>query len=193
MSSKNAYRLINPYIEGSIDTVVNSKNSSGAGRKLYKIISNQFTNHVDDFYMTIQNAETKELSHFKIGEKRDGGTIDYNLIKLDEHFSPDIEKKLVANVDKLSKQSGGRHHKHRSYDDDDDSSSDSDSDSDYRGYYGYQTQPISRFVYFYLPYYKLNAVGLSPIDASRIFMPMFGLPINPSLEIRFDLYRNSLF
>lgn len=190
MSSKNAYRLINPYIEGSIDTVVNSKNFSGAGRKLYKIISNQFTNHVNDFYMTVQNVETKELSHFKIGEKRDGSTIDYNLIKLDEKFSPDLEKKLVASVDKLSKQSGGRrHHKHRFDDDDDDSSSDSDSDSEY-GNYGYQIQPVSRFVYFYLPYYKLNAVGLSPLDASRIFMPMFGLPINPSLEIRFDLYRN---
>ena len=193
MSSKNTYRLINPYVEGSIDTVINSKNSSGAGRKLYKIISNQFSNHVDDFYMTIQNAETKELSHFKIGEKRDGSTIDYNLIKLDENFKPEIEKKLVASVDKLNKQSGGRHHrKHRLRDDDDSSSSESDSDSDLENVnnYGYPILPITRFVYFYLPYYKLNTVGLSPLDASRIFMPMFSLPVNPSLEIRFDIYRN---
>jgi hypothetical protein len=179
MTSKNAYRLINPYIEGSIDTVVDSKNSFGAGKRLYKAISDHFTNHVDDFYMTIQNAETKELSHFKINEKRDGKTIDFNLVKLDDKFAPDIEKKLVANVDKLTKQSGG------GFDDD---SSSSDSDSDYREYNIYQ-QPISRFVYFYLPYYKLNAIGLSPLDASRIFMPMFGLPVNPTLEVRFDLYR----
>ena len=191
MSSKNTYRLINPYIEGSIDTNVRSSNSFNAGKKLYKSISNFFSNHVDDFYMTIQNITSKELSHFKIGEKRgEGGTVDFNLIKMDDNFSPEIEKKLVTSVDKLNKQSGGRRHKHH-YRNDDDSTSDSTS-SDDSDFFRYPVQPISRFTYFYLPYYKLNVVGLSPLDASRIFMPMFSLPINPSLEIRFDLYRSIL-
>ena len=186
MSSKNAYRLINPYIEGSVDTVVRSRNSFNAGKKLYNTISNYFTNQVDDFYMTIQNVETKDLTHFKIGEKRsDGGTVDFNLIKLDERFPQDIEKKLINSVDKLSKQSGGRRHKHYNDDDDDTSTESSDSDN----YYRFPVQPISKFVYFYMPYYKLNIIGLSPLDASRLFLPMFSLPINPSLEIRFDLYR----
>ena len=181
MDTKNAYRLINPYIEGSLDTVTRASNSFSAGKKLYNTISKFFTNHVDNFYMTLQNVETKELSHFKIDEKRgNNSTVDYNLIKLDNAFSDDLEKKIINNVDKLEKQSGGRHRHH------DDSPSESSEDSDY---FKYPVQPINRFVYFYLPYYKLNVVGLSPIDSSRLFMPMFSLPVNPSLEIRFDLYR----
>ena len=183
MSTKNAYRLINPYIEGSIDTVVKASNSFSGGKKLYNTISNFFTNHVEDFYMTIQNVETKDLTHFRIGEKRGNNDIvDFNVARLDEKFSPDLEKKLIANVEKLEKQSGGKHHHH-----DDDSTTESSSDD--FDYYRIPVQPISRFTYFYLPYYKLNIIGLSPFDSSRIFMPMFSLPINPTMEIRFDLYR----
>jgi hypothetical protein len=183
MSRKNAYRLLNPYVEGSIDTVVRAKNSFNAGKKLYNTISNFFTNHVEDFYMTVQNVETKELTHFRINEKRtENGTVDYNLVKLEEKFSPELEKKLVSNVEQLEKQTGGKH-KH----DEDDSSSDSSSSDDFLD--DYPLQPIRRFTYFYMPYYKLNMVGLSPLDAARIFVPMFSLPINPSLEIRMDLYK----
>ena len=185
MSTKNAYQLINPYIEGSIDTVVRASNSFSAGKKLYNNISAYFTNQVDDFYMTIQNVETKDLTHFKIGEKRgENGMVDFDLVKLDDKFNPDIEKKLVSYVEKLQKQSGGKHHHHR-----DDSSTESSSDLNDYDYFRYAAQPISRFTYFYLPYYRLNIVGLTSLDRSRIFMPMFGLPINPSLEIRFDLYK----
>lgn len=188
MSAKNAYLLINPYVEGSVDTVVRARNSFSAGKKLYNNISNYFTNHVDDFYMTIQNLETKDLTHFRIGEKRgDNGTVDFNLVKLDDRFSPELEKKLINSIEKLSKQSGG---KHRGYHrDDDDDTTTSSSSSEERDFFKFTPQPITRFIYFYLPYYKLNMVGLSPLDASRIFLPMFGLPINPSMEIRLDLYR----
>lgn len=185
---KDAYRLINPYIEGSMDTVVLARNSFNAGKKLYDTISNFFTNSVDNFYMTVQNVETNELTHFKIGEKRsENGTVDFNLVRLEEKFSPELEKSLVNNVDKLSKQSGGRH-RHHHHDDDDDTTT-SDSSSEENDFFKFQMQPITRFTYFYLPYYKLNLVALSPLDTSRIFMPMFSLPINPSLEIRFDLYK----
>lgn len=188
MSAKNAYLLINPYIEGSLDTVVRARNSFSAGKKIYNTISNYFTNQVDNFYMTIQNLETKELTHFKIGEKRgENGIVDFNLVKLDEKFSPELEKKLINSIEKLGKQSGGKHHHKK--EDDTSSSSSSSSSSDEKNYYRFPVQPISRFVYFYLPYYKLNIVGLSAIDISRIFLPMFSLPINPSLELRFDLYK----
>ena len=183
MSTKNAYRLINPYIEGSIDTMVRARNSFSAGKKLYNTISNYFTNHVEDFYMTIQNVETKELTHFKVGEKKGANdTVDFNLVKIEDSFAPELDKKLISNVEKLEKQSGGRkHHK-------DDSESSTTTSSEY--YYSIPIQPITRFVYFSLPYYKLNIAGLTPLDASRLFLPMFSLPINPTLEIRFDLYRS---
>lgn len=184
MSTKNAYQLINPYIEGSLNTVVRASNSFNAGKKLYNNISTYFTNQVDDFYMTVQNVETKDLTHFKIGERRgENGTVDFDLVKLDDTFNPDIDKKLITAVEKLRKQSGGKHRY------DDSSSSESSSDLDDYDYFRYAVQPINKFTYFYLPYYKLNMVGLSALDRSRIFMPMFSLPINPSLEIRFDIYK----
>lgn len=186
MAEKNTYRLINPYIEGSLDTTVRAGSSFRAGKKLYNLISNFFTNHVNDFYMTVQNTNTKDLSHFRINETReDGGAVNFNLVKLEEKFDPSVEKKLINNVAKLGNQSGGRHHKRRY----ENSPSESSSSSDDSEFFKYPVQPISRFVYFYLPYYRLNLVGLSPLDTARIFMPMFSLPINPSLEIRFDLYR----
>lgn len=189
MSTKNTYRLLNPYIEGSINTVINADNSFSAGKKIYKTISNFFTNHVDDFYMTLQNLETKNLTHFKIGEKKgENGFVDYYIIKLDGNFSKELEKKLINNVEKLMQQNGGSHEKKNDDDDDNDSPSESSSSSE-KKYYQYVMQPISKFIYFTLPYYKLQLIGLTPYDISRIYLPMFSLPINPSLEIRFDLYR----
>ena len=188
MSTKNAYRLINPHIEGSLDTVVRAKNAFSAGKKIYKTISNYFTNQVDDFFMTIQNLETKELTHFKIEEKRDDeGTVDFKLVKINESFDPETTKKIITTIEKTSSQSGGKPRRHRNSLLDDDSSDSSSSSDDY--YYKIPIQPISKFIYYYLPYYKLNIAGVNPLDASRLFVPMFNLPINPSLEIRFDLYR----
>lgn len=183
MSTKNAYRLINPYIEGSLDTIVKASNSFRAGKKMYNNISKFFTNHVNDFYMTIQNLDSKDLTHFKIEEKRNGNdTVDFSLMKLEGNFDPEFEKKLINNIEKISKQDGGNH----SYSNDDSTSDSSSSESDY---YRNISQPISRFVYFYLPYYQLNLVGLTTTDIYSIFLPTFNLPINPSLEIRFDLYK----
>lgn len=183
MPEKNAYRLLNPYIEGTIDTVVRAKNSFNAGKKLYNNISTYFTNHLEDFYMTIQNMETKELTHFRISEKRsDNGMVDFNLVRLENNFNPELEKKLINSVENLTKQSGGKH----KYDDEDDDESETTTDDDY--YLKIPITPIRRFIYFYLPYYKLNFIGLSALDRSRFYVPMFSLPINPSLEIRMDLY-----
>lgn len=179
MSQKNSYRLINPYIEGTVDTTVRASNPFSAGKKLYNTISNYFTNHVEDFYMTVQNMETKGLTHFKIGEKRHGNdSVDFNLSRLEKSLGSDLESNLVNSVDKLNKQSGGR-----MVDPDDTTTTDSSE------YYDIPVLPISRFVYYYLPYYKLNVVGVNPIYLNRIFIPTFNFPVNPTVEVRFDLYK----
>ena len=180
MSTKNAYRLVNPYIEGSFDGVVRAKNSFSGGKKLYDAISGHFTNHLDNFYMTIQNIETKEITNFKIEEKRSNSSVvDYNLVKLDKKFSPELEKKLVTAIDKIETQTAGGKHKT------DDSSDSSSSESDYYKF-KFPVSPINRFVYFYMPYYKLDVVGLTLADTYRLFMPTFSLPINPVVELRLD-------
>ena len=192
MTSKNTYRLINPYIEGTFDPMVKAKNSRSAGIKLYNSASNYFTNHLEDFYMTLQNVETKNLSHFRINERKNNDEIVFDLYPLSENFPPELEKKLIESVDKLYKQRGGKKHS-LSFDldsdfDDFDDSDDSD-DSDEYDEYGYPSQPICRFTYFHLPYQRLNLIGLTPMDVNRLFMPVFSSPINPIFEIRFDIYK----
>src|ERR1700688_4734935 len=106
-SETNTYRLINPYIEGSLSTVINSKNSFRAGRDLYKRLSKHFTNHVENFHLTIQNVETKKLSHFRITEKKKGNSVDFNIVKLSDSLPDNMENKLIGAVDNIEKQTGG--------------------------------------------------------------------------------------
>lgn len=189
MSAKNAYRLINPHIDGTINTVIRAHTNFSAAKRFYKNISNYFTNHVPNFYFTIQNVETKDLTHFKVDEKR--GTndmVDFKLVRMEKNFSPELEKKMINVVEDLNKQSGGKH-KHHHHDDDDDDESSSESSSSSDNTYKFPSSPIKSITYFYLPYYKLNISPMSPLDMYRIAVPMFNLPVNPVFEFRFDLYK----
>ena len=181
--SKNTYRLINPYIEGSIDTKARASNPFNAAKKIYKKMSDHITNQVDNFYITLENLDSGVLSHFKINEKmrNDNGDVDFKITELKGKFPEELDNKLRNSIDR-ARRKGGRPSKHKYYDDD--STSDSSSSDSYMEYF---PRPINRFLYYYLPYYKLY--GISPVDASRLFLPMFGMPINPSLELRFDLYQ----
>lgn len=184
MSTQNSYRLINPYVEGTVNTVVKARNPFNAGKKLYNTISSYFTNHVDDFYMTVQNLETKKLEHFKINEKRsENGGVSYSLLMLDKSFGKDLDKKFIGQVEKTEKQNGGKKIKLDDSDSDSESDSESSSESDN---FKFPSQPINKFVYFYLPYYKLYPIELKTIDMYRIFIPTFSLPVNPTIEFRMD-------
>lgn len=183
MPSKTTYRLINPNIEGSIDTLVKAKNSFRAGKKMYENISSYFTNHLDRFNMTLQNIDTKDLTHFEVEEDLDdNGTVDYKLTRMEGDFDQQVIDKLMDTIDNQS--GGAKSRKKRKH-----SESDSDStSSDSEDYYRYPIQPITRYVYYSLPYYQLTVKGLTPLDASRLFVPMFNLPVNPTIEVNFSLY-----
>ena len=186
MSKKNTYRLINPYIEGSLNTIVHAKNAFSAGKKIYNQLSDYFTNHVENFNMTIMNVETKDLTHYNIKEKRAGGSIDFFVDMLANNLPKKTESELINHIVKIEKQSGGKKHRHYKDDDSSDTSDTSDSDSYLSPYNYYNVLPITKFVYFHLPYYKL--VNVSPIDYNRLFLPIFSLPLSPTVEIKFDLY-----
>lgn len=188
MTEKNIYRLVNPYIEGTLDTMVKSSNSARAGKKIYNVLSPFITNHMENFYFTIQNVQTKGLTHFLVNEnKTDERAVGFKLTRMKEKFTSDLDKKLIESVDKMVQQSGGKKHKK----DKDDSTTDTTTDAGPPYNYMVPMFPINRFVYFMLPYYKLNVVGLDPIDRARLFMPMFSFPVNPIYEIRYDLYNYS--
>jgi hypothetical protein len=191
MSKKNTYRLINPYIEGSINRIVHAKNAYSAGKKIYNELSEYFTNHIENFNMTIMNVETKDLTHYNIREQRKGdlNEIEFAVNMLSNNLPKKTESELVENIIKMEKQSGGKK-KHYRKDDSSDSSDSSDSDSSFESSYAsnyYNVLPITKFVYFHLPYYKL--INISPIDYNRLFLPIFTLPLSPSVEVRFDLYK----
>jgi len=194
MSVKNSYRLINPYVEGSIDTIVSAKNARSAGKHLYGSISKYFTNHVEDFNFAIQNLKSKDITHFKINEKRDNAstnTVDFHMVQLpDEVLPAKVNEKLMTKVNELEKQTGGR--KHRYNDSSSTDSSSSSSSDDYLRRRDTYVHPISRFTYFNLPYvYNTTTkfIGLNAYDYNSLFMPVFSWPISPVVEIRMDLYR----
>lgn len=189
MPPKNSYELINPCIRGSFNSEVKASNSFNAGKKLYDRLADKFNNHVKSFNVTILNKTNGVLTHFKVEEKMDSkGLVNFDLTKLNNQFSPELEKKLVSVVHKTKAMNGGKKENDLSSSDSAPSSSDdsSDSSSDEESL---PARPIDRFTYFHLPYYKLNIIGLSATDTSRLFVPMFGMPINPVFEIRFDLYQ----
>lgn len=185
MSSKNAYRLINPSITGSQNKIIHSKNPYNAGKKFYNELSEHFTNHMENFYMTVMNVETGKLSHYRIKEKRNGDTIDFFMTILPENLPSSVEKKLVEESMKIEKQEGGRHH-HRSDDSPSSSSSDSSS-SDSTSMEYHNMLPITRFVYFNLPYYKL--LNVDQVCCNKIYLPVFTLPLSPTVEVSFDVYK----
>src|SRR5579863_2838814 len=105
MSNKNTYRLINPYVEGSIETISHEKNPYNAGKKFYNKLSEYFTNHVEDFYMSIMNVETKNLTHYHIQENREGDSVYFYMKVLPEKLPAETEKKLISEINKIKKQS----------------------------------------------------------------------------------------
>jgi hypothetical protein len=187
MSTKNSYRLINPRITGSINKLVHAKNPYSAGKKIYNEMSEFFTNHMENFYMTVMNVENKELTHYGIKEKRNGDVIDFFLNILPNNLPDETEKKLIEQSMKIGKQYGGRKHHHHRSDDSSDSSSSDDSLSSSSDIAVYNMLPITRFVYFNLPYYKL--INISQNDYNKLFLPVFTLPLSPVVEVRFDLYK----
>lgn len=179
-SGKQSFRLINPHVEGSINKVVEAKNSFSAAKKFYKALSEPMTNYVKEFHMTIQNVETDALSHYEVNERLGkNGNVSFDLSKLPGNL-PDKESQLLKAVAKREFR-GGKKHKTETETDDDSSSSDEDEEY-------VQVLPITRFVYYAFPYFMLKPKTITVVRPPTIFLPMFGLPINPILEINYDIY-----
>lgn len=193
---RQTYRLINPYIRGSVPVKIKATNPYNGTKKLYNSISSHFTNYVDKFYMTIQDVGTGKLYHSKIVEnpQDDSHLIDYEIEVLENAFPEKVETSLLENFNTISQQRGGR--KSRKSDSQnggsvfDDSDSDSDSDSDVLKSHKSRKRlrrPIENFAYFAWPYYQLEMIGLTPMDYRNIFrtysLPVFSLPNLPTYEV----------
>jgi hypothetical protein len=167
-----SYILVNPHIEGSIETKYKTNSPAEAANLIYQNMSKYFSNNLPEFTFTLQKGGSDKFYHFHVSEKINKNEKIKFSITEDKSISDinGLTKFITKNKEELA---GGRHHSHKShksrkykYDDDDDSSSSSSSNSD--DYYYYKpinrNQPISYWSYY--PYaYNLR----------RFYVPTFTL------------------
>ena len=94
----NTYVLVNPHIEGSLETKVKAKNSIEAGKLLYNNLSEHFSNNLPKFLFTIQKGSSGEgkFYNFKVKEKKVKNEINFSI----EPFSIEGEKSALADFKK---------------------------------------------------------------------------------------------
>jgi len=172
------FKLVNPYIIGSMNTSVNADSSLEAAKLAYDNLSQYFGNHMPTFKFTLMRESSKtggsKYFNFQVNEKKDKNeTVKYEIKEIDN--SKDM-KKFKESLNKLTKQdnkqTGGDKKKRYvdKYDSDDDDLSDyfdSDIERPRKGPLVYE--PI--VYYYYDPF-----IYTIP---DRIYVPTFVLPIQP--------------
>lgn len=102
----NTYKLVNPYIEGTLNTSVKAKNSLEAGKKFYQSLSENFNNNIPEFYFTIQKGSsgTGKYYNFKVKETRNGDDVEteYKIVNIKNQ-----EEKMRNLAKQVKKQNGG--------------------------------------------------------------------------------------
>jgi len=175
--SQSEYKLINPYIEGSMDNKFFGKTHAEAAEQTWTTISKYITNNVPQFAFTLENNDNGQLHHFLVKESLIGGSdASFNISELQLNLkSKDAQE--FKNRAKDTMKGGKKKHKRR-HDDDSSSSSSSSSDSassifsalkSYKKNKGY---PITYWWYDPLVY-KLDSV----------YIPTFVAPIVPYIEV----------
>jgi len=125
---------------------------------------------VPRFAFTLENVSDGKLHHFLVKEKAHGTTVDFSLEDLKINVPKKAEKKLVSDVNKLRKQSGGKKKKN----DDDDSDSDSDVQPKKNKF-----QSDTLYYWYYQPFYTYYADLIVP----TVYVPQFIVNLSPYVEI----------
>ena len=77
----NTYNLVNPYIQGSLETSVQAKNSIEAGKLIYNNLSEHFNNNLPKFLFTIQKGHSGKGKYynFKVKESKANNEINFSI------------------------------------------------------------------------------------------------------------------
>ena len=191
------YLLINPHIEGSLDTSFKTKSVDDAANMTYNTLSKYFSNNIPQFCFSLQKKDNSEkIYHFQVTEKiTDGDKIKYEIRQLvDNEFNNNNLTNFLASIEeqeggrhRLSEEPtlhGGKHHhskksknKYKVYDDEDSSSSSSSDDDDYYYYY----KPVNRTV-------PINYWSYSPYvyNMKRFYVPTFIPSVTPYIYITYN-------
>lgn len=175
--------MLNPKVEGTVQKIVTASNSGRASKKLYHNLAAYFTNHMNRFNMTVHNLETKQNTHFLVEEEKDDDDkVNFKITRLEGTFPKDVEDAIIeaATSESVKKQKGGKKKK-KDCSSDSDSDSSSSSDDEYYARPRYN-MPISTYTYYNLPYVTLYPAELVTVNYAVSSIPMFNLPINPTVD-----------
>ena len=163
------YNLVNPLIEGNINTTVKASDElKGAGKIYEEILAPMFITSISEFKFSIEGGG--KLYHYNVKETLKGENAKFKI----EEISGKVEEKTLRQKLKEHKsdQSGGKSkHKHKKDDDDSSSSSSSSSEELYR---------FNRFYYspyIYTPYINTGYSYTLPYISPTYFYPYSSLNI----------------
>ena len=186
-----SYKLVNPYIIGSMETNFKGGNSLDAANQAYKELSQYMGNSMPEFQFTLKKmskdgkvggGSENSFRHFQVHEKKEGGSnISYSISEIEmnpkvkiSHFQESLNK--VANQN--SKLSGGRKKYVPANDDEDE-------DEDLSDYFDKSDKPRKGpLVYEPITYYWYDPY-IYPYT-NKLYVPTFVLPIQP--RVIFDTH-----
>ena len=176
------YKLVNPKIAGTFESVISAKNENEAADEFWRLLTSKVSGNIPRFLFTFENEAGDLVTYNGTETPTDNKYADYQLNKVDLKLSREQEKNLReegAKIDKISRkiQDGGKK-KHRRRYEEDDSSSDSDDDTYtnmalLRAINKPQQQPI--VYWWYTP-------TIYP-DVTTFYVPTFAAPLSPYVEI----------
>lgn len=193
-----SYKLINPVIEGKLNTTFTAKSDLDAANKTWTSISKYISNNVPKFAFTLENTNDGTLSHFLVKEKLNGDkNASFNLSKLKIKSDSKKEKEFRS---RIVKQAGGKHRKHNNdkrkdedKDDEDDSSSTSSTStscsksSNVKIFSPFSSMSPYSAISSFSPYYQypIEYWWYDPYYYSldSLFIPTFVYPLTPYVEI----------
>jgi len=182
----NTYCLVNPHIEGEMDTKIKSNNSLKAAKVFYKNLSQHFNNNIPKFYFTIQKGGSVngKYYHFVVKEVKDDDEVKFNIepyvISEDSKSIKNFETKLSSFKSKFNQFGGGKKNSKKSSKKKSkrlDDSSESDLDSSENFYKKAQTYKPTVVPPLYYWWYDPGVYNLD-----SVFIPTFYSYVTPYLQ-----------
>ena len=187
----NTYCLVNPHIEGNIETTIKSNNSVKAAKTFYKSLSQHFNNNIPKFYFTVQKGGSGngKYYHFVVKEVRKNDEVNFSIepyvVSQNLKSIKNFETKLSSFKSKFN-QFGGRDRdrdkknskkssKKSSKKLDDDSDSDLDSDENFYKKANYYKPSVTPPLYYW--WYDPGVYNLD-----SVYIPTFYSYVTPYLQ-----------
>lgn len=185
------YKLVNPYIDGSMNISFEGENGIDAANKAWDTISENLTNNVPKFAFSLEKVNDGTLQHFVVSEMLSGNKdVSFSIDELSLGMTPiqeQVFKKLITESaekrNSIQKQNGGYR---RRYEDDDSSVSSSSS----------STSSEEKELYNKLRYMKIEADSHKPVKKitywwynptvyklNNLYIPTFKVPLSPYVQL----------